>query len=107
MKRKERKIPRFRGSSTSLPTDFEWKKISNRTNREIVRDAKIGIQSLGVETMGKGDTEKGMHPCPIDSVRCFIRIRREEKREREGRVCTCVQRMSGTRSRDRDFMVGE
>lgn len=32
--------------------------------------------------MGKGDTEKGMHPCSIDSVR-FIRIRREEKRERE------------------------
>lgn len=89
-----------------MPTDFEWKKISNLTNREIVRDAKIGIQSLGVETMGKGDTEKGMHPCSIDSVR-FIRIRREEKREREGRVYTCVQRMSGTRSRDRDFMVGE
>lgn len=32
---------------------------------------------------------------------------RGETREREGRVYTCVQRMSGTRSRDRDFMVGE
>lgn len=103
MKRNERKIPRFRGADRRP----RCQQISSGKKFQIVRiERSYEMQKVSVwRQWGKETRRKACIPS-IDSVR-FIRIRREEKREREGRVYTCVQRMSGTRSRDRDFMVGE